>query len=421
MTNILFAIPMKSDLHPILKRRYMNIVSKLVEATNYHVDVGYYREGTNGQGYNQERYSLVANARNATLDTYLKDYHDYVFWLDSDVLFVSDYDIINKMVDISKCNKSVVGIRNHLDGQMPMWYDIAGYVQGGNWFKQQPPYCKYDRLNNYNNTLTVPGLDSVGLCYLIPACVYQEQRYEITEGYTEHYSVCAKAKELGYNIECILSEYVVHCNHSEYLAHYDTVTRRTFYYQDNITHNHFLYFNEYEVIKYLSTRNDKHVIDIGCNIGIISTFLTLNNNSKVLGIDANKHIIEYALANKEHYKLDNIEYVYGLVATEYRGNDVSLAGLANTSTTYNIPVLSLAEYVHPKHTTLVKIDTDGMDYFILKSLFDLGYNKDIIIEIDDRTLERYKCSSTDIFSLLDEHQYDTLQLDEYNFVCTKRK
>lgn len=133
------------------------------------------------------RYSRHAAARNHLIDTRLTPEHDYVLWVDADVIaapptlprdLLAHGGIAAPLVLLDHCGDR--------------FYDIGGFLERGARANLYPPYW------------TQPGpvvtLDSVGCVYLIPAWLYRAGlRYAPPpHGHpgVEHWSVMCEAAAL---------------------------------------------------------------------------------------------------------------------------------------------------------------------------------------------------------------------------------
>ncbi len=171
-------------------------------------------------------YMRHATVRNYLLDTYLKDEHTHVLWVDSDLI---DYPaelptllmgVVGETQTI--CAPLAVLDDTHLT-QKNRFYDIGGFIENGKRARMYPPW--FDQQGD------VIELDSVGCCYLAPAALYRSATVpgETTEIYTsqhffpaaryspphtdyyvEHWSVMQAAKKRGYRICALTTAIATH-------------------------------------------------------------------------------------------------------------------------------------------------------------------------------------------------------------------
>lgn len=126
------------------------------------------------------------------LEQYLKEKHDYVLWIDSDLV---DYpaDIPTLLYEANP--SGITAPLALLDKCGERFYDIGGFIENGRRFSMAKPYCSQDG--------PVWELDSVGCLYLAPASLYQSGiRYAppSSDYYVEHWSVMQQAKKRGVRI-----------------------------------------------------------------------------------------------------------------------------------------------------------------------------------------------------------------------------
>lgn len=154
------------------------------------------------------RYMRHATVRNYMLDAYLREEHDAVFWVDSDLI---DYpaDLPTRLAEFG--DRTIAAPMATLDRWPNRFYDIGGFIEQGNrarmwapWFQQQGDVIE---------------LDSVGCCYLAPAELYRGGvRYAPppTDYYVEHWSVMTQARALGYRVIGLTGVRAIHAWLPEY-------------------------------------------------------------------------------------------------------------------------------------------------------------------------------------------------------------
>lgn len=152
------------------------------------------------------KYIRHAMIRNHMLDTYLRDHHDVVLWIDSDLV---DYpaEIPTLLVDAGPIAAPYV----YLDRCLPRFYDIGGFIEHGKRFAMYPPYCSQEG--------PVVQLDSVGSLYTFPAALYRAGlRYSspTADYYVEHLSVMEAARAQGVPVVALSEIKVLHAYLPEY-------------------------------------------------------------------------------------------------------------------------------------------------------------------------------------------------------------
>lgn len=149
------------------------------------------------------RCEKIARIRQRMVDRYLTPEVEYVLMMDADIVAISDPMIALTLV--AESHGDVVAPLVLLEDYGERFYDIAGFVQDGRWANLYPPYFHLDRT-----------MDSVGCFYLIPAYILRSTTYHQTPGFTEHYCISEKARELGFGARVIPSLTVWHANLPKY-------------------------------------------------------------------------------------------------------------------------------------------------------------------------------------------------------------
>lgn len=187
-------------------------------------------------------YMRHATVRNYMLDTYLKEGHDAVLWVDSDLI---DYpaDLPSRLAGASKqlkeqcprCGCDIttwlgadgyecgqcgngwcvpepdglitapLALLSETSGWKQRFYDIGGFIEDRNRARMWAPW--------FNQQGEVIELDSVGCCYLAPAQLYRDGvRYSPppSDYYVEHWSVMQEAKRRGYRVVALTNVRAVH-------------------------------------------------------------------------------------------------------------------------------------------------------------------------------------------------------------------
>lgn len=207
MANILVAVPCAEPYN-------QRIVEKLKEnldalhSQRFTLDKVIYTHTPEPLAPDALQYTGHAASRNALIDQYLRDDHDFVLWIDADLIsfptdLVDRLHISNRHIVAPTVFVTINGVR--------YFYDTHGFRQlDGSKVVQAYPHFN-DRASLY-----IPML-SVGCCYLIPADIYRRGiRYSPTAHHTEHWSVMQSAIELGYAIVCDRNTMVWHANLVEY-------------------------------------------------------------------------------------------------------------------------------------------------------------------------------------------------------------
>jgi Anp1 len=190
MAHILVLVPVKPGLSLTLRERATELLQELVlseqAAHGNYIDPRIRVCPEQGDG---RSYSGHAAARNAMLDLYLEPTHTHVLWIDADLV---EYpaDMATRLAALS--GGGIIAPFVLIEGGT-RFYDTIGFVDtSGRHATVEPPYLEGGNL--------IPML-AVGCCYLAPAMLFRSaHRYTLTDGQTEHYSICAAALRLGFPV-----------------------------------------------------------------------------------------------------------------------------------------------------------------------------------------------------------------------------
>ena len=174
---ILVAVPYRAKTSSTLVERAKTLAERLTyqdkEIVMFENDGGYVKG-----------YATNANARNEFLAKHLKDHHEYVFWVDVDIVEYPK-NIIEKLLEAGGVAAPLVLFER--DGGL---YDVGGFVQDGKWSEHEWPFFDYHK-----------PVEGVGSVYLIPAKIYYQFCYKPTKGFTEHFAIMQAAKTMGISIQ----------------------------------------------------------------------------------------------------------------------------------------------------------------------------------------------------------------------------
>lgn len=212
--NVLVLQPIHPD-HPAALRRQASILLARLEGANPGMAFDICQDDARlSIPDHSSRYMRHATIRNYMVDTYLRDEHTHVFWVDSDLI---DYDA-DLPSRLEQANRGGITAPLALLAEpspygQGRFYDIGGFVENG---RSVRPYLPY-----FDQAGDVVDLESVGCCYLIPASVYRAGvRYEPPpcdrwmtdrmEYRVEHNSVMEQARRLGYRVCCLTTARAIH-------------------------------------------------------------------------------------------------------------------------------------------------------------------------------------------------------------------
>jgi glycosyltransferase involved in cell wall biosynthesis len=145
----------------------------------------------------------ISPIRQGMIDDYLKESHDYVFWIDADLIYYPA-NLPSQLIDRNPSGISAPLV--FLEGEGERFFDTAGFVENKIWCKIYRPFFKQEG--------PIYNLESVGCIYLVPANIYRDgAKHTITQGFTEHMSVCLFAIKQSLPVQAFDDLIAIHYNH----------------------------------------------------------------------------------------------------------------------------------------------------------------------------------------------------------------
>jgi hypothetical protein len=190
MRKILVAVPVELPINPPIHEKTQALLETLTSAQFELEPVMHYNIRTSVQ--TGPKYSAHARARNDLIDTHLRDDHEFVLWIDDDIVEYPANVVDLLYVD----DNTIVAPTVVVESQPTIFYDTHGFrtltgeevSQSFPRFSAEPKHIE---------------LAAVGCMYLIPAALYRDGvRYEATPRHTEHWSVMKAARDRGYRVLC---------------------------------------------------------------------------------------------------------------------------------------------------------------------------------------------------------------------------
>lgn len=192
--TVLIATPARMSTPEQLLARAQELASRLT-----------YRGGMeralhlNEQGPGPEKFAPNARARNGLIGRYLKAWHQWVLWIDADII---EYpaDLIEQLMGISRRNgraivAPMVWMERVREGEVSIpnggwFYDTGGFVDAEGRYA--------DFAAGVDGPEDEIEMQSVGCVYLAPAELYRQGcRYAPVGNEVEHLSFMRQARELG--------------------------------------------------------------------------------------------------------------------------------------------------------------------------------------------------------------------------------
>lgn len=223
MIPLLVAVTVNDTMHPDLQARAMELIRYLMaEPRNrklFDMELAWYGEfiepGPPGSG----KWYRLAEARNRLLDAYLRPEHDYVLWVDADLVdYPADLPAL-----LYEANPDITAPMIFLEGTEDIFYDTLGFVENRSRTSRHPPYFRH------LNGQALYDLDGVGCTYLIPADILRDVRYESLPvdyerdgpsvwrtGHTDHWPVMREARRRGLRVACLTTVRAYHADLPKY-------------------------------------------------------------------------------------------------------------------------------------------------------------------------------------------------------------
>lgn len=192
--TVLVATPARLTTPRELAQRHEQLVHSLTYAGGMEWRLFY-----NEQAASFERYEPNATARNMLLERYLRDWHEWVFWLDVDIIELPD-DIIQRLITISEAHDGAIVAplvwMERIHEGPPTFQNGGWFYDTGGFIDANGDHADFEHGIAGNGQ--VVEMQSVGCVYVVPAWLYRRGlRYRPERGQVEHVSFCKAARELG--------------------------------------------------------------------------------------------------------------------------------------------------------------------------------------------------------------------------------
>lgn len=192
--NILAAIPVKKSLNEKLRERMIQQADELAKQPDVTVAIHENEpivEAIAGRSdYVLKRSMNLCHARNTLLDKYLKPEHEYVMWIDADIVNYPE-DLPHRLlreVEVGICAPMIL-----IEGT-ERYYDTYTHLDWrGTPARAAAPY--------FDDDGDLVAMSCVGGCYLIPAEIHRAMHYTPSGGPgMEHLTLMRVAKKMGFDI-----------------------------------------------------------------------------------------------------------------------------------------------------------------------------------------------------------------------------
>jgi hypothetical protein len=200
--NILVLIPLKPNLLPFFRNRIGDLAAGLLTHNpNHQLEIVFDERGDGDASVSglKQRSTRLAVLRQSMVNDHLKD-HDAVLWIDADII---EFPLELPTLLLERSGGGIAAPVVVQEVDTTRFYDIGGFVENGNWAREAWPW--------FEQNGPVYELNGVGACYLVPAVVYKSGgRHVPIDGYTEHYSICIKARSMGLPVRAFADLLAVH-------------------------------------------------------------------------------------------------------------------------------------------------------------------------------------------------------------------
>jgi hypothetical protein len=135
---------------------------------------------------------------------------NWVFWMDADINGISDFNIIPRLIDVSRRHKAIVAPTILVEpAGDKRWYDTTGFIHNERKASPTLPWMSPHEIGGEPGLWALNG--SVGCCYLFPYQLLADDcQYRGHPCWTEHYPFCQDAIARGFKLIWDSTQIVVH-------------------------------------------------------------------------------------------------------------------------------------------------------------------------------------------------------------------
>lgn len=211
--QVLVPMIFKPDLNPWLLRRMRENLAKLIRCNpRFAIDVVEFDEPfTNEPG--ERIWAKVGRARNHVIEQQLLRRHEYVLWIDADIVRYPA-DILTTLHAANPDGITAPAVMIEDDNK---FYDWAAFVEQDDagdlvTFSPEAPYWRFpDRIQN--GRLELAG---VGSMYLMPAWPYKLGARHADTPWTDHWPICETVRRANSKVVCLTEVRVDHAELPRY-------------------------------------------------------------------------------------------------------------------------------------------------------------------------------------------------------------
>ena len=183
------------------------------------------------------------------------------------------------------------------------------------------------------------------------------------------------------------------------------------------------------IIKKIEDNSKLHIVDVGANVGDTTALIkSSNKNVKILCVEGNSAYT--SLLNKNYADDDSVIIEETFCSDISETKSISLDTKSGTATIdlnsvsdTQAKFLTLDEIIqkHPEfiEVDLIKVDTDGFDYKVLRGANEILRNKQpfVFFELDKSFLSKNNENIMSIFDIFEKNKYESFLLyDNYGYL-----
>lgn len=209
--KILVMIPTKPGIHPRVRDRAFACASALLDDQRHEISIWFDARPITGLTCRKEKNTFARNRMLAEVDL---DKYDYLLWIDADIVA---YPLHMPHLLIT-ANPDGVSAPMVLMEYTNLFFDTSAFIMRGGYDTVKPLNIK--RVYPYwpePQTDYVIEMDGVGAVTMVPTAIYKTGvQYEHSLEYTQHHSICRRAREMGRKVVACRHVVAFHANNDLY-------------------------------------------------------------------------------------------------------------------------------------------------------------------------------------------------------------
>jgi hypothetical protein len=208
MPKVLVPMPYKPTLHPKLVDMMLDNLEALTKNNPlFDIEIGFNTD-PEPRLADERVWAPVGRIRNKTIARFLRPEHDYVLWIDADIVQYPA-DLLTQLYQVNP--KGITAPMVLIQG-CDTFYDTAGFVTlSMQNAVPQMPYWPRDI-----DSLAPFALAGVGACYLMPAWPYQRDIWHQDTPWTDHWPMMEAIRQAGEQVLALPGCVVYHAHLPSY-------------------------------------------------------------------------------------------------------------------------------------------------------------------------------------------------------------